>query len=443
MFTFLMRQEEALPNPFKVTTVLWASGERMPTLLDCSTGVPLHSPMLYALMELRSKGRASATIDQALRSVMVMLLSFRQQGVDLNARVEAGELLDLVEVETLSRHCRLELDALLKLSQVNESSKVVSLKAKRSKTQVQPEVSVGTVAIRMLYVRDYLEWFVNDRIQLQARSGAAMEWAQRLQTALQSTLKALAARTPSVASSRNTVGKREGLDKAVKQRLSEVLDPQNPENPWKGAHARERNALLVQWLRHTGVRRGELLGLRVSDVNFQKLTVTVVRNADAPEDPRVQQPLTKTADRILPISAELAAQTRKYVMGSRRAIKPARKHEYLFVANGTGVPMSLSALNKVFTVLRESCPGLPENLSPHVLRHTWNDDFSDHADARGISPQEEERLRNYQMGWSATSQMGAHYSKRHTRKKAREVSLEMQAGLRGPAAAKSETENVQ
>lgn len=428
-----MRQEEPSINPFRVTLVRWASGERMPTLLDRQAGVPLHAPMLYALMELRSRGRASATIDQALRAVMVLLLSLRRQGIDLEARIDAGKLLDLAEIEEVSRHCRLELDALLSLPAVQSpSAKVVPLKGdKRPKRGAAlPEVGVGTVAIRMLYVRDYLEWFVNDRLQLQARAGGEAGNTQQAQAALQSTLQALAARTPSVASNRNTVGKREGLTDETKQRLEEVLDLDSPENPWKGAHARERNAVLVRWLRDTGMRRGEVLGLKVSDVNFQKLTVLVARNADAPEDPRVQQPLNKTADRVLPISAELATLTRKYVMGARRAVKAARKHEYLFVANGTGAPMSLSALNKLFTVLREKCPDLPDELSPHVLRHTWNDEFSEQADARGISGPEEERLRNYQMGWSPTSSMGSHYSKRHTRKKAREVSLGMQEGLK-------------
>jgi integrase len=432
-----MRQELPL-NPYKVSTVVWASGERMPMLLESSSiGMPLYAPTLYATMELRSRGRASATIEQALRAVMLLLLSLRRIGVDLAARVEVGQLLELVEVEELARHCRLKLDALLSIPEADPSGKVVALKKSQLKALTAQEVDPASAAIRMVYIRDYLRWYVADRQQLMTRAGASLELRARLSASLEGTLKALEARTPATNAERNTVGKRMGLDGDSKETLDDVLKGEVP-TPWKNAHAKTRNTLMVRWLREVGLRRGELLGLKVSHVNFQRLTVTIPRNPDAPEDPRKRQPLTKTADRVLPISQELADLTRAYVMGPRRAIAGARRHEYLFVANGNGKPLSLSALNKTFATLREKVDGLPNDLSPHVLRHSWNDEFSEKVDEEGLPQSEEERLRNYQMGWSSTSKMGAHYSKRHTQKQARRISLKMQSKLPTPGAASND-----
>lgn len=427
-----MRQEQP-SNPYKVTTVVWASGERMPMLLESSMGMPLHAPALYATMELRSRGRASATIEQALRAVMVMLLSLRRMGVDLTARIDAGQVLELAEVEELSRHCRLKLDALLSIPEPDPSGKVVPLKKAQLKALAAQEVDPASAAIRMVYIRDYLRWLVADRQQLLTRAGATPEVLARLSLTLEQTLKALEARTPAMNAERNTVGKRMGLDGESKEKLGEVLSGEAPA-PWKNEHAKNRNTLMLRWLREVGLRRGELLGLKVSHINFQRLTVLIPRNPDAPEDPRKNQPLTKTADRVLPITQELADLTRAYVMGPRRAIAGARRHEYVFVANGNGKPLSLSALNKTFSTLREKVEGLPDDLSPHVLRHSWNDEFSEKADEEGLPQAEEERLRNYQMGWSKTSKMGAHYSRRHTQKQARRISMKMQAALPAPGA---------
>lgn len=93
--------------------------------------------------------------------------------------------------------------------------------------------------------------------------------------------------------------------------------------------------------------------------------------------------------------------------------------------------MSLPALNKVFNVLREKCPELPTSLSPHVMRHSWNDRFSEEMDKRQTAEESEKKIRSYLMGWSETSSTAATYTRRHTRKKAQEVSLKMQEQIKG------------
>ncbi len=67
-----------------------------------------------------------------------------------------------------------------------------------------------------------------------------------------------------------------------------------------------RNALLVRWFYELGLRRGEVLNVKIPDINFQSEELTVVRRADDPEDPRKDQPLVKTRDRKIPLSPAFA-----------------------------------------------------------------------------------------------------------------------------------------
>jgi len=83
----------------------------------------------------------------------------------------------------------------------------------------------------------------------------------------------------------------------------------------------------------------------------------------------------------------------------------------------------------MFVQLRNACPGLPVSLTSHVMRHTWNERFSEQADALGLSEVEEQQARNQQQGWSDNSKMAATYTRRHTAKKGNEISLKLQERL--------------
>ena len=57
--------------------------------------------------------------------------------------------------------------------------------------------------------------------------------------------------------------------------------------------------------------------------------------------------------------------------------------------------MSAEAVHKVFRTLREVITELPQNLSAHLLRHTWNDNYSITMDANRVDPVNETRTRSY------------------------------------------------
>ena len=219
------------------------------------------------------------------------------------------------------------------------------------------------------------------------------------------------------------------MTKVEVERMFQVIDPASPENPWKNEHARVRNQLIIWWLQSLGLRKGELLTIRLSDIDLRSNQVLIARRADDPTETRRDAPNTKTKDRQLALGDHLANLTRAYILGARKQVRNAKRSPYLIVATGTGRPLTLGAVNKLFVELRTRVPGLPEELSPHLLRHNWNDDFSELMDERKIAPEEEERLRKQQMGWSDNSTMAGVYTRRHVQKKSDEASLALQEKL--------------
>lgn len=417
-----------MSSGYRVKTIVLTSGERLPVLLD-RDGQPMFAPTVFALTEVRGKNLAANTIGMVLRSVMAFHLFIDARGINLDGRLANGELLSLGEVEDLVRLCRRPLSELATLSGSSEGAALsvasfekVRMSAQRTSTaEVDPDVA----ASRLRYIRMYLQWLATERL---CRHGLAVPVASRLGDTARFVTEAIDARIPS-RGSRNTLGQREGMSDEAVAELLRVVDPHSPDNPWRDQHTRHRNALLIHWLLYLGVRIGEALGVRVSDIVSYRKEVTIHRRADDPNDPRQYQPQTKTRARVLPISSALLAETQTYILNYRSTLPQAKKHAFLFVASRTGQPMTLATVGKLFKELRVRCPSLPDGVTGHILRHTWNDAFSKKMDEAGITPENERQARSYLMGWSPTSETAAVYTRRYVRNKAKEVSLELQDQL--------------
>lgn len=415
-------------NPYVVKTAVLSSGERLPMLVLRATGEPLSDPSLYVLSEIRATNRARNTIDHILRSIMVLQLFLDLNRIDLKSRLRDGHIFSLSELDELVRYCRRPVSEQLKVevpSNSNSPLRIGSAEVVRlgQRLRAPAEVAGHTAANRVRTIRDYLDWFVRYRVACYQSGGAegVLLWDdwKRCKDALD-------ARIPRH-KGRNTIGQREGLPPEVVDRLLSVTSPGSPENPWKGDGTRIRNCLVFHWLIELGLRRGELLNVKISDINFRSEELLVARRADDLEDPRKDQPAVKTRDRKLPLSPRLCAMTHDYITQTRRLIPAARLHPFLLVAMGSGSPLSLSAVNSFFAELREAFPGEFDTLTPHALRHTWNDRFSDAMDNAKIPEPEEERMRSFLMGWSPISQTALNYTRRHIRLKAQRVSLQMQS----------------
>jgi integrase len=414
---------------YRVRVAVFLGGERFPLLLG-PQGVPLFEPTLFVVTELRMRNLAANTIANALRALQLFVTFLEAEGIDLRKRFSEGSVLKLSEVEVLAQACRSPLETFSAL--VGREGRRTAASLPRARVErfrsrlpnaVEEAVNPAVTATRLQCIRDYVGWLAE--IHLAQRPGT-LQHRGDLRAAVDAFRQAIEARMPSGGASQE----REGVPPEVRSRLHEVTRPDAPNNPWVDVFARRRNALIVDWLYHLGLRRGELLSIRVPDIDFRRGVVRVSRRPDAADDPRRNQPVVKTRARDLPLSPVLLDATRNYVLELRAARAQSRKHEFLFVAE-SGAPLSMPALAKVFAVLRAKVPDLPADLSPHVLRHTWNDRFSEEMDYNKVPEDTERKARSYLMGWSETSGTAAVYTRRHVREKAKRVSLDLQARMHG------------
>ncbi|MDP9651071.1 tyrosine-type recombinase/integrase [Paraburkholderia caledonica] len=419
-----------MAEDFAIRNTIFESGERFPILVNACTGIPLFDATVFTLSHVRARNRASATIEAVLRALKVFQLFCDQHRIVLSDRMRAGRLLELGELDALVRTCRLPMYVIqVKTDPGPHRFPRAPVPLERYRGPVQkaaPEVAGNFAGVRIRYIRDFIGWLV-DRLVL------SLDVQHPTRAALldvkQMVVSGLTARIPT-GKGRNSPHGRRALDDSAQKRLWKVIDVHSPLNPWNGEHARVRNELIVRWFMSLGIRRGELLGVKVTDLNFRTGDVFIARRADDRSDPRPHQPNTKTHDRTLPISTDLARRTHQYILGQRRRYPAARKHPFLFVANG-GAPFSLRGLNAIFVALRDPSSGLPI-VHPHILRHTNNYNFSRLADEQGMRPEVEKKIRSQMMGWSETSATAERYTRRETERKAREASLELQDRMLNP-----------
>ena len=231
-------------------------------------------------------------------------------------------------------------------------------------------------------------------------------------------------------------------------RFMDIVDVDHPENPFRDPGIRLRNAILFGLLRHTGMRRGELLSLCVGDIDGgHEPIVWVRRNHDDAADPRRHQPVAKTKERPLPISMELAAQIQDYVLHHRAKTPAVRWHGYLLVSHKRdatfGRPLSQTALGSQIMAKMRSVDSAFADIHPHSFRHHFNYELSKRVDEHNarareqgvggglmpISEAREKDVRAFVNGHRSKASADT-YNQRHVREVADRAIREVQSGMR-------------
>jgi integrase len=380
-----------------VRTTKLPSGERFALLYDRRTDLPLPWTTRYSAIFRRSKEGSVSTMVQELRAIAVAMQWAEGCGIDLDERIESATFLVPEEVLSLRDALRANLN----------SDKGVPINGMTHLT-------------RCIFVLGYIRWRGQHILQRIPNNDSRFLPARlRLEEFCSSMMSML----PKPRSRG-----REGLSPEVEARLREVIHPDHPDNPFQMAHRHRNHALLLCYL-NLGIRLSEALVLKGVDLqlNGNKPTLTIHRRPDDRDDPRRQQPLVKTQSRIIPLSDELHSALTAWVLTHRTdksRYPDAKKTPYVFVSrNG---PMAGRSVHDLFVRLRFAVEGLPQHLSAHLTRHTWNDSFSRLVDENGLKEEEEKRTRTYLMGWSKNSMQAVTYTRRHTREAAAKHSLELQ-----------------
>ena len=120
------------------------------------------------------------------------------------------------------------------------------------------------------------------------------------------------------------------------------------------ANIQDRRMLALMLL--TGMRRGEVLGLQWSDIDFDQRLIHIRRNVTFPDNaPVIGTPKTENGERIIPLDARLG----KY-------LSPVETSGYVV---GGKSPISKSSFTKSWRRIISAID--VHNATPHVFRHTY------------------------------------------------------------------------
>ena len=352
-------------------------GERHAILVD-EQGMPLFYPTLWVTVVIRGGARALNTIQNALNALKCLYVWEERFGINIEQRFARGLILQGREIHALRDFLQESL------SHDAEPRAAVPV-SRRCKT-----VSSSSHYARMTVAAEYLEF-------LARRLCPVSEENERRITSMVTQIKANRPKQTS-----KTLGndrEERFLNDAELDLLAERLKPGAENNPFAGYPVQFRNALMFAILRVTGLRRGELLNLRVDDIDFAANTLRVVRRADSPQDIRRYQPVAKTRERQFPLDPELLSTIHDYVVLHRSKLPAAKRHGYLFVTHKEGRYLGSPLSNSGFSKFIAGLITTSGRLHAHKLRHHWNYTFSSLSDAKGLTAAREEKLRSYLMGW--------------------------------------------
>ncbi|MBB3222119.1 site-specific integrase [Pseudoduganella umbonata] len=402
-------------SEFGLVTVDFGNGERLPLLIRKSTRLGDFDAATYAL-SLRDRGLKAKTIESAVRAVLILYEVLQQKGVSLYERTSRGELLTQAEVNAISDRCKTRADAL-----DDPALGVISLaNARRKKARFirskDEAVSSKTAKIRLLYIIDFLKNF-SDRMRLQKVPPRDAEF----QKVSDLVIKALSSKKPTVPKGSD----RRGIPEEAQARLFQVTHPDFAGNPWKTNFLRKRNYLILRLLLELGIRKGELLGIKLDDINLRAGLIFIAKRTNDIDDERTRPATTKTLPRLLTLNDELVKLVLEYLEGVRSTRRLAETHPYLIVSDEGGA-LAINGVDYVFSSLRASYPEFVK-ICAHILRHTTNDRFKKLCE--GMDPDLVTLIQNYLMGWTKNSDTSRTYTKGYVEKKAMEVFMRLQGKI--------------
>ena len=361
--------------------------------------------------------------------LLFVLESFALEGIDLISRVASGHLLTNEEYLAFSQRARHQKKACLKRN-------VVSFRSVRDKTlrnaiflaaRSDDLAAAETAQGRIRRLRLFVEWLF---LRFHGHN-EVHEQLERSLLRLTGWMK-LDERKLRRNSNRGTKSIAESVIPDEKFReLLEVLRPSSIRNPF--TISKLRNSLIVRILAHTGIRRGALAKLKISDCHFYGSynRISIYRSENDPSDSRLEKPNQKTGRHDSYVDPQIMRDLRFYIDHVRALFPGASSHDYIFIteqnSQGTiGQPLSLKSINRIFEVLSNE---INFHIHPHALRHKWNEIFDERGTDKGVDRRLLEDMRKHAMGWSANSEMGHIYNDKQLQKRTEELMREHQRNL--------------
>lgn len=389
---------------------VFSTGERFPVLLYKDTYQPVLLSTRYVVDD-RRENKQAGTISQDIRVLRWFYEWCDLQEICLETRLRHGKMFSKAEITSLARHLRASRNLQL-VGSIGEQNQV------KNRSYV---ISPQTFNAYMGVIQSFLLWAAYEFIPVATPENTVYETVEtavnRINRAFRSNRK-----------NGHQAADRHGLTREEIEEIRQFIKPGSERNPFKKS-VQFRNYLIFELMLATGIRRGELLKIQLKHLPYgAKIKLCVVRAPDDTHDPRRNEPQVKTRTREIPLPKRLAVDLWRYVQKYRKA--GSNGNAYLFTSGRDGLPLSLGGVNWIFSFLVKKClPHLKGRLSPHTMRHTYNEMIVKTAQSLGWDEKKIEDFQRYLNGWSEGSEMPTRYTRRLMEAQAMKVAERFQEEL--------------
>lgn len=391
---------------YKIKSYIAEDGERFSLLLEGGdTLLPCFYPTAFISRHVRIRS-THETQKVYLNAIKKLMVWAKDAGIDIEKRIYTGVFMTVAELDDLAR----------------------SLKLKAGKNdQAISQIKFNTY---ITYVIKYLSWLIYELLA-NPDTEVVNAYLVRLRDVLGAQVsKKIGSKSANAQRILNT-----RLSPEMEQTLGSLFsDPFQGllRNSDKGS--RLRNILMLRVLYETGMRRGELLALKLKNfhegIGGEGPSLVVERNHNDEFDSRINQPVAKTNGRQLFISLELEDVIKKYLYDYRNELPLSGldDEDFIFVNHRSGLrqgaPFTISSFDSAIEDLKTKFVGL-KGLHPHLLRHHWNWRYSNLPKADGYTEESDTLDRCYLMGWAFNSEMAKVYNLKHISEEANKKLLMM------------------
>jgi integrase len=330
----------AAPAPFTVLNVVLDSGERLPCLVESATWLPVRVATRWAVRYRRYRVQSSTLANNLRVLARVYRWARESVGYDLDNHLTQGQSFRNREVESLVSTLRATADG--------------------------HALDTGAFDQHLAVIEDFLKWSLDS----ENRGGRIVLSLEQL-TAERGRLDQLFRSLRVGARPSARIEPLEDTDiEAVRLAIGPRRDSGGMSFPDAfSSHARLRNWLMFEVALELGIRRGELLKLRLDSLpRAADDGIRILRRPDDPHDSRAKEPAVKTAERVIPASRELLRAVQVYLTSPPPLGRVSGKSPYLFVTR-SGSPVSIDTADDIIVAIGRLSGVSP--LSWHRLRHTW------------------------------------------------------------------------
>ena len=403
---------------FKTKLFSNKAGVEFGILLNAETGMPLHYENLFITISYHKRSRSINTVKACVESLSLLNELSKRLGIDCESEFKKGNYPSEETLRLISDCCWLSKKKVYQLGKSTQHSNIINVhrkEAARGNIIVRTGlVEAGTHEKRLRYIAEYLYWLAKILIP---KKLLVLSQCEAIKDKLLENTSSSTQENPC-----------RSLTTYQITELLLVSDIDSSQNPWRSRGVKCRNYLIVMMLVEVGLRIGELLNLKVANYLPTESSLRIWRDADNSRDPRARKPKVKTLSRDVEINEELCELLDIYILKHRANVTGSEKIPFLFISHSSNAsPLSYAAIDKMF---RDLSKVLNFKVSPHPIRHSWNDRFSEFVDplisAGDMSEKEAEDLRSYLMGWKEGSGSAVTYTKRYQARQATMYSLKLQ-----------------